>query len=157
MDYLFYNQWGKEKWKQLFLRCYIGKAEKWRGIISLEEPQSRDELFSVTNTHAVNKYLLLFSDCDEVVKTVCKMRFSERPWDIRILNPIAFQRKCSTCLLGHFESSSIRNMWYPRRDVAYGSEHSPGQSLSATPGKTVSVILSNYHDFSSLRLSLPYP
>lgn len=64
----------------------------------------------MTNTHAVNKYLLLFSDCDEVVKTVCKMRFSERPWNIRILNPVAFQGEYSAYLLGHFESSSIRNM-----------------------------------------------
>lgn len=78
MDYLFYNQWGKEKWKQLFLRCYIEKAEKWRGIISLEVPQSRHKLFSVTNTHAVNKYLLLFSEYDEVVKIVYKMKFFRR-------------------------------------------------------------------------------
>lgn len=64
----------------------------------------------MTNTHAINKYLLLLSECDEVVMTVGKMRFSERPWDIRILNPIAFQREYSAYLLGHFENSSIRNV-----------------------------------------------
>lgn len=62
-------------------------------MASLEEPQSKDKLFSVTNTHAVNKYLLLFSECDEVVKIIRKMRFSERLWVIRILNPIVFQRE----------------------------------------------------------------
>lgn len=61
------------------------------------------QIILVKNTHTINKYLQLFSEYDEMVKTVEKMRFSEMLQDIRTLKTIVFEREYAAYLLGHFE------------------------------------------------------